>query len=149
MINKKIVIVAAIVSIIILFISVFNTYISKANKININWKIDIPTEDKRIYEAYSDPSFFGDGFTYSVVEYKNSKKHNKMLTALEWKTMLLEQEKNDINIILNHLEIDSEYMFELDDECIFYSLYKDNGASQLFIIYSVNKQYMYIMECKI
>lgn len=144
---KILIVIILFLSIIMgLLISMYYTALGKyIVDIKLNWKIDIPRGDNKVYEKRTEPSFGGDGENYCILEYKNQRKISQLENSIEWNTQKDIELEKEIMKILNKLNVAEEYLPNLENEYIYYVKRGERDDRNSIAILKFDKR-IYIIE---
>lgn len=127
-----------------LFLKTFQHY-SYILELKAHWNINVPIVYKIIYTADSGPSFNGDGVSYAILHFKNTKKIEKMF---KWENSISDKDikrfKNGLESINN---IDNEMIIDFNNTGnLYYIIVGDDQVSTLFLIYNKSEKRLYYLE---
>jgi hypothetical protein len=119
-------------------------------EININWTVNLPVEDKLIYHEDSldedDIRFFGEGLEYTVLEYNNKRKIDK-LSRINWVSSKNQEIEIKALKIIDEIKVDSKYMIDFTKEYQYFYEEK-NKVDFIIIFYQKEDNVIYIVEQK-
>lgn len=146
---KKNILKIIIIVLFIFILAKIHDYYSYILEFKLNWDINFPVATKELYYADDGASFNGDGTTYGVFYYNNTKKLDKMLNWQESisdsdieKFNYLIKELNKINSINEKMLVD----FNNPENQYYVMVQDDDERSILFLIYNKSEKRLYYLE---
>ena len=136
--KKKLIIILTII-ISILFIICIYRYNKYAYIIQKNWNINIPFEDKLIYQK-ENTGIRGEGIKYTILKYNNDYKIKK-LKEYNW---TMEYNISEIDSTIKNLNIEEKYSLNSNKQYLYF--YHEENESKIYILFSIEKNKLYIIE---
>lgn len=136
--KKKLIIILTII-ISILFIICIYRYNKYAYIIQKNWNINIPFEDKLIYQK-GNTGIRGEGIKYTILKYNNDYKIKK-LKEYNW---TMEYNISEIDSTIKNLNIEEKYSLNSNKQYLYF--YHKENESKIYILFSIEENKLYIIE---
>lgn len=136
---KKNLIIILTIIISILFIICIYRYNKYAYIIQKNWNINIPFEDKLIYQK-ENTGIRGEGIKYTILKYNNDYKIKK-LKEYNW---TMEYNISEIDSTIKNLNIEEKYSLNSNKQYLYF--YHEENESKIYILFSIEENKLYIIE---
>lgn len=146
---KKKILKIIIILLFIFILAKIHDYYSYILEFKLNWDIDFPVATKKIYYTDTGASFNGDGITYGVFYYNNTKKIDKMLN---WQESISDSDIEKFNYLIKELNkinsINEKMLVDFNNpENLYYVMTQDRDKrSTLFLIYNKSEKRLYYLE---
>lgn len=146
---KKSILKIIIILLFIFILAKIYDYYSYILGFKLNWNIDFPVATKELYYVDDGASFNGDGITYGVFYYSNTKKLDKMLN---WQESMSDSDIEKFNYLIEDLNkinsINEKMIVDLNNpENQYYVMVDDcDKMLTLFLIYNKSEKRLYYLE---
>lgn len=146
---KKKILKIIIIVLFIFILAKIHDYYSYILEFKLNWNIDFPVATKELYYVDDGGGFHGDGITYGVFYYSNTKKIDKMLN---WQESISDSDIEKFNYLIKELNkinsINEKMLVDLNNpENLYYVIVQERDkTSTLFFIYNKSEKRLYYLE---